>query len=225
MEQVQSTSETTKPAARFAPLKINELTGIAHGAARARGWWDGVIRTEEEAGMLVVTEVAEASEAVRNKLPPICAFAATDPAIRTPDDPVTWNWQLKPEGEATELADVIIRICDFFGWKTWDLATAIQDGLQWGPKTAAELTITELAERLAEQHSWLKDKNPLAAHLYITNWAAKIVETHDAYISLGQCAALTLAYCGAKGLPIEEAIGHKLKYNETRPYRHGGKAL
>lgn len=205
-------------------MNINELVNTAHGAARAKGWWDGVIRTEEEAAMLVVTEIAEASEAVRNKLPAICQFAATDPAMRTPDMTECWNWQLKPEGEATELADVIIRICDFFGWKTWDLATAIQDGLTWG-QAAKDMTITELAKALAEQHSWIGNKEALAAHLYITNWAAKLTETHDAYISLGQCAALTLAYCGAKGLPIEEAINHKLRYNETRPWKHGGKLL
>ncbi len=66
-------------------MKINELRDISHSAARSKGWWDGVIRSEEEIAMLVVTEIAEASEAVRKKLPPICQFAATDPAMRTPD--------------------------------------------------------------------------------------------------------------------------------------------
>lgn len=41
-------------------MNINELVTTAHGAARAKGWWDGVIRTEKEAAMLVVTEIAEA---------------------------------------------------------------------------------------------------------------------------------------------------------------------
>lgn len=225
MEQSIS-AQPEKPAGKFAPLKINELTSIAHKAARARGWWDGVIRTEKEAGMLVVTEIAEASEAVRSKLPPICQFAAVDPAIRTPDmEGNVWNWQLKPEGEATELADVLIRICDFFGWKTWDLAAAIQDGLPW-ENHAHHMTITELAQKLGETHySYMKDKTPLEAHLYITHWASKVVEQGDTCGNLGQCAAATLGYCWVKGLPIEEAIGHKLKYNETRPYRHGGKAL
>lgn len=205
-------------------MNINELVTTAHGAARAKGWWDGVIRTEEEAAMLVVTEIAEASEAVRNKLPPICQFAATDPAMRTPDMTECWNWQLKPEGEATELADVIIRICDFFGWKTWDLAVAIQDGLTWG-QAAKDMTITELATKLAEQHPWLTKKEPLEAHLFMTHWASSVAATHDAQVALAACAALTLAYCGAKGLPIEEAINHKLRYNSTRSYRHGGKLL
>lgn len=205
-------------------MKINELVEKAHGAARAKGWWDGVIRTEEEASMLVVTEIAEASEAVRNKYPPICAFAATDPAVRTPDDMVTWNDQLKPEGEATEIGDVLIRIADFFGWKGWDLAAAVQDGLPWGDPASA-MTITELATRCAAQHAWIANKQPLEAHLYITNWAAKVTETHDAYVSLGQCAALALAYCGARDLPIEQAIDIKMIYNEKRPYRHGNKAL
>lgn len=206
-------------------MNINELVTTAHGAARAKGWWDGVIRTEKEAAMLVVTEIAEASEAVRSKLPPICQFAATEPDMRTPDMKECWNWQIKPEGEATELADAIIRICDFFGWKTWDLASAIQDGLPW-EKHAQHMTITELAQTLGETHySYMKDKTPLEGHLYITHWASRVVENKETFGNLGQCAAAILGYCGAKGLPIEEAINHKLRYNETRPYRHGNKAL
>lgn len=205
-------------------MKINELVTTAHSAARARGWWDGTIRSEEEAAMLVVTEVAEASEAVRNKMPPICQFAATDPAVRTPDMTECWNWQLKPEGEATEIADVLIRICDFFGWKTWDLASAIQDGLQW-TRPAKDLTITELAAACYENKSFLQHKKPLEAHLHIAHWAGKMLEGLDAENALGQCAATALAYCWSHKLPIEQAIEIKLKYNESRPYRHGGKAL
>lgn len=206
-------------------MKINELVTTAHGAARAKGWWDGVIRTEEEASMLVVTEVAEASEAVRNKLPAICQMSSDGKDMWEPNDQKNmWIDNLKPEGEATELADVVIRIADFFGWKDWDLGAAIQDGLAWGD-LASSMAITELAQRCFAQHAWIGGKQPLEAHLYIANWATKVTETHDAYIALGQCAALTLSYCGAKGLPIEQAIELKLKYNECREYRHGNKLL
>lgn len=34
-----------------------------------------------------------------------------------------------------------------------------------------------------------------------------------------------LDYCGRKNIDIEKAIEEKMKYNETRPYRHGGKVM
>lgn len=34
-----------------------------------------------------------------------------------------------------------------------------------------------------------------------------------------------LDYCGSESIDIERAVLEKMKYNKTRPYRHGGKAL
>ena len=31
--------------------------------------------------------------------------------------------------------------------------------------------------------------------------------------------------CGARGIPLEEALGAKMAYNKTRPHRHGGKRI
>lgn len=45
--------------------------------------------------------------------------------IVTPED-IEWNSSLKPEGEAIELVDVIIRIFDYFGKKNWDLENLLQ---------------------------------------------------------------------------------------------------
>lgn len=32
-------------------------------------------------------------------------------------------------------------------------------------------------------------------------------------------------YCGHEGIDLEEAIADKMVYNETRPYKHGGKVI
>ena len=40
-------------------------------------------------------------------------------------------------------------------------------------------------------------------------------------IELADCIMRILSYCGHKGYNMEEAILLKLKYNKTRPYKHG----
>jgi len=88
-------------------MKINELVEKAYEMAVRKGWHE-TERSPLEYHMLIVSEVAEATEAVRKGVPEINILSA------------------KPEGEAIELADVVIRIADYFGSKGWDLERAIQ---------------------------------------------------------------------------------------------------
>lgn len=78
-----------------------------HELAKDKGWYD-VTRTPLEAHMLIVTEVAEASECIRRD---------EKPWWLAPDG--------KPEGELAELADVVIRVMDRSGSQGWDLGEAI----------------------------------------------------------------------------------------------------
>lgn len=44
-------------------------------------------------------------------------------------------------------------------------------------------------------------------------------------IELADCIIRVLDFCGREGIDIEEAIKIKHGYNETRPYKHGGKII
>lgn len=118
-------------------MGINEMTTKVHNLALEAGWWlaheESKPTLSPEAAlskhMLFVTEVAEASEEVRNKKP--------EYYWNTPTGMVTHNeaggsfnlWSgdilLKPEGELSEIADVMIRLMDYAGFKGWDLEKAI----------------------------------------------------------------------------------------------------
>jgi len=78
---------------------------FVHETAVSKGWWDKP-RNDGELLMLVVTELAEACEALRHGNPP--------------DDKI-------PEfsGAEAELADAVIRIMDMGQARGWDIAGAI----------------------------------------------------------------------------------------------------
>ena len=128
-------------------MTLNELCIISHERAKAAGWWDqGTEKTPLECHMLIVSEIAEASEAVRDRKPAFwlngkdehtdieheCA-SATAAGIEKgcADLP-----RSKPEGEATELADAVIRIADWFGRHGWDLEAVINAKLAYNQTRA-----------------------------------------------------------------------------------------
>lgn len=87
---------------------LNSLRDEIHNLAIEKGWWsakegDCFNRTPLEIHALIHTEVAEATEEVRNGKPD---------EYRGEDG--------KPEGEAVELIDVVVRVLDYFGTKGWD---------------------------------------------------------------------------------------------------------
>jgi NTP pyrophosphatase (non-canonical NTP hydrolase) len=90
-------------------MTLNEMAKKAHQMSKDKGWYKGRKRQPLEFHMLMVTEIAEASESVRNKEYPIW--------IREGG---------KPEGEAIELADAVIRIGDYFAKNGWDLEKVVK---------------------------------------------------------------------------------------------------
>ena len=92
-----------EPAADVAPVTtLNELTKEIHDNAVSHGWWDEP-RNLLEIAALCHSELSEAVEGYRAGRPMVWA-----------------NEDGKPEGIATEMADCLIRILDWFGHEGLD---------------------------------------------------------------------------------------------------------
>ena len=91
-------------------MQINEFVQKAHRMAVKKGWHQDE-RSPLEIHALIHSEISEATESVREGA---SAF------FQNPQD------KRKPEGEAVELADAVIRIADYFGKKGWDLEKVIK---------------------------------------------------------------------------------------------------
>jgi len=85
---------------------INRAVEVVHKLAVAKGWWD-TPRDDLALHMLIVTEVAEASEAYRNGNPQSTHAVA----LRSIDE---------------EMADICIRVFDYCAARGIDLGLAIQ---------------------------------------------------------------------------------------------------
>lgn len=88
-------------------MNLNELCTDINTYAKEKGWWQQK-RSALEIHMLIVSEIAEATESVRD------------------NEPSFFFKGEKPEGESVELVDALIRILDYFGERRWDLDKVIK---------------------------------------------------------------------------------------------------
>lgn len=95
---------------------INELVQQCHGNAVRKQWWNPA-PTFGEGLMLIVSELSEALEDYRNGMKANQEFVTT---ISLNDEPIA-----KPIGIPSELADVLIRLCDLCGGFEVPLADAV----------------------------------------------------------------------------------------------------
>lgn len=90
----------------------------------------------------------------------------------------------------------------------------------WDKEAGAEWVTEEKSSKIALMHSELSEaleairKEKKDDHL--PEFDGEVVELADTIIRI-------LDYCGRYRLPIGEAVIAKLKYNATRPYKHGKK--
>lgn len=100
-------------------MTISNLCEQAYAASKAKGFHDSPL-LPLEAYMLICSEVAEAAESLR----------AGEPAFWLKETDIGF----KPEGQASELADAVIRIADYCGSQGWDLQQIIEQKMAYNSK-------------------------------------------------------------------------------------------
>ena len=103
-------------------MRINTVVQAVNDLAVEKGWYESE-RRPAEFHMLIVGEIAEATEEVRKGTPGI--YQIQDGQIIEPTSE-KWDDRKKPEGEAIELGDAVIRIMDYFAHRGWDLEQVLR---------------------------------------------------------------------------------------------------
>ena len=196
-----------------------KLATDVHNNAVAHGWWDEE-RSFDEICALIHSEISEALEEFRAGRP-VVWYACTegDPGLMCDPGDESDCFQYghesdcqyrgdKPEGIAVELADVIIRILDFFGKEGVTASSEIRKAAKkLGTDGYKDMSFGAFANEL---------------HNYIS--AAFLLPGHEIE-NLAMCICAIMRWSENNGVLMDKIIIEKHLYNETRPYRHGGKKL
>jgi hypothetical protein len=177
---------------------LTELQTKIHQGNVERGFWETNILKQKL--VLIMTEVVEAFEEVRTGRPP--AWVKNDGicTIETLD----WNSFvmnnngdisfLKPEGELFELADVVIRCLDLAGFHNLDLS-----------------------DRQQGRYAYDVNEFYFALMRELTN------EENGLWFILQKTVSTIEWYCKDKEWDLWGAVDIKVRFNETRPFKHGKK--
>ena len=189
-------------------MNISVLQREAHAIAKDHGWWDEE-RTFGDLIALVHSELSEALEAYRE-------HGLKDWRSHTYDDGFVDEhpYGEKPEGVASELADVVIRVADMAEWYgvdlQWSLDLALGAATQDEPDGFGDW-VTTLHQALSACWSW---SNP-----------PRVTLDTSQTVPLGALVYGVQRMAAHYGIDLDAAIEAKMEHNRTRSYRHGGKEL
>lgn len=199
--------------------RYDQLGQECYEASKAKGWYEGYTRSRREALQLMSSEIAEASEAVRDKKPFVYVKNKSTgqeveltESLTLPEGEIA-EW--KPEGEGVELIDAAIRGFDLAGYEKWPLFPPdemLKVGFESDP----------VKMKLLKPLEFHYEQNVILA-MFADPTATGSKEEIGTLMS-----ALLLGiekYVEVHGYDFYKIIDLKRNYNNTRAHRHGGKAL
>ena len=175
------------------PERLAKLQQRIWDVATAHGWHEKPISTAQYCG-LIMTEMAEAVEADRNGR----RFKMTS----APPEDIQWfkGWyQEWVKGTIEEeFADVVIRVLD--------MAQEVHgDKMRW-------LGYYPYSQVYQENESFIE--NAWYFIREVLNWGT---------MNISDCVSFMFDWAQHLGIDLWQHIEWKMKYNELRPYKHGGK--
>lgn len=211
---------------------IPDWAGKIYRTAKAHGWHDQE-RDHNTYADLFHAELSEATEEARNARPMLYGLDLEEGRY-VEDLETIRTLRLKPEGAAVELIDCVIRILDY-AMATWGPEGPHSDPEEWEDFAAAEERLRDHV-LLLDTDSVRLDLPPVGemdleeviawAHCLVSAaWMAADEGGHLRAFALEDCASLLLAWLEAHGVDAEAVMALKHEYNQSRPYRHGGKAF
>lgn len=194
-------------------MKLSDLTAAIHQNAVDHGWWEAK-RSFGEIIALCHSELSEALEEYREHKPNVyfmkqdkmsAAFGECDMDICT--DIGSWKGE-KPEGVAVELADCIIRILDYFGYRNYDTDKLVMN-------FGSLMKIESFGDFITLCHASLS--YAYCNGMVEGDWMEPLM--------MFDCITYIYKWADINKVDMDEVIKIKCEFNKTRPYRHGGKKI
>ena len=194
-------------------LKINDYAKMIHDNAVEKGWYESK-QTPLSRHVLMISEIAEAVEEVRNHKESY------------------YEIEGKPEGEATELADVLIRILDYLSYNQVNFIEFLNNQFFMRfdyLETFDDLVLAIKSKNNVKSLNELEQlEGPLDYHMSIAvsvgNASNSVLKSSNKeFFFLAEAFVKIMYYANLNNWNMEQILKTKHEYNVNRPYKHGGK--
>ncbi len=199
---------------------LNELAARIHEQNKAAGWWD-IPRPRVQTAWLVITELAEATEAERaGKYTNMAAFETdisdnerVSKEVNGPDSELSLSLMFADSFKRyikdtfeDEIADAVIRLLDFAGSEDHTEYLVIEPAFRSNKEVSNEEAFFSVTSCLWQCIYALNENHLHASAPYM-------------YGALSMLAELA----NLRGFDLWQHVELKIKYNATRTKMHGGK--